>query len=109
MTARTCCDNFLYGFKGAPPARQAPGRWPRSQAGGREVIERECVTETGTTTKTKREGGRATVRPRGGGHVAPLRAEALRARRRQVRLPRFRRPTVPAVTLRRWSRLQMGA
>ena len=68
------------------------------------------MPETGTTTKTKREGGRATARPRGGGHVAPLRAEALRARRRrQVGLPRFRRPTVPAVTLRRWSRLQKGA
>ena len=22
------CENFLYGFKGAPAARQEPARWP---------------------------------------------------------------------------------
>ena len=36
------------------------------------------MTETGTTARTKRGAGGATVRLRGGGHVAPLRAEALR-------------------------------
>ena len=56
----------------------------------RGVIERECVVETGTTTRTRRGRRRGTARLQGGGYVAPLRAVALRARhRRQVELPRF--------------------
>jgi hypothetical protein len=75
---------------------------------GREVIERGCVTETGTTARTKAgelvgllsdSGAAAMSRPSGG---SPAGAR----RRRQVGLPRFRRSAVPAVTLRRWSRLQ---
>ena len=82
----------------------------RLQSRGREVIEWGCVPETGTTARTRAGAGGATVRLRGGGYVAPLRAEALRARhRRQAGLPRSRRSAIPAVTLRRWSRLQEGA
>jgi hypothetical protein len=41
------CDNFLYGFKGAPAARQRRAK-TRREGSGREVIEQECVTVTGT-------------------------------------------------------------
>jgi len=43
--------SFLYGFKGAPSARQ---RRAGSQAAcrEREIIERGCVIETGTTART---------------------------------------------------------
>ena len=50
----------------------------RLQSRGREVIEWGCVPETGTTARTRAGAGGATVRLRGGGYVAPLRAEALR-------------------------------
>jgi SnoaL-like domain len=64
---------------------------------GTRIIERRCVTETGT----KRGGGGATVRLRGGGHVAPSLAEALTGAPPPGRSPRFRRSTVPVVTLHR--------
>jgi hypothetical protein len=76
-------------------ASRARLRHAKRRAGGpdagrnREVVERECATETGTTTRTKRGGG-ATVRLGGGGHVAPSRAEALTgAPPPPGRLPRF--------------------
>ena len=51
LLSNPACENFLYGFKGAPPARHrragGPGRMQ-----GREVIERGCVIERGTTTRT---------------------------------------------------------
>ena len=51
-----------------------------------------------------------TVRLRGGGHVAPLRAEALPgAPPPPGRPPRYRRSAVPAVTLRRCPRLPVRA
>ena len=103
------CYNSLYELQGRASGTPSAGPVARIASRGREVIERECVTETGAATRTKREGGGATVRLRGGGHVAPLRAEALRARRRrQVGLPRLRRSAVPAVTLRRWRACKRG-
>jgi len=45
------CDNFLYRFKGAPSARHVRAK-ARTQGRGREVIERECASETDTTTRT---------------------------------------------------------
>ena len=44
--APTCCYNFLYGFKGAPPARQRRAGGPDASK-GREAIERGCVTRDG--------------------------------------------------------------
>ena len=47
----------------------------------REVIEPECVTETGATTRPSAGKGGATVRLRAAAMPRPFRAEALRARR----------------------------
>ena len=49
-TGRTCCDNFLYGFKGAPPARHAraePNQGIESR--GREVPEWNAIGASVTT------------------------------------------------------------
>jgi hypothetical protein len=83
---RGCCYSFLCGFKGAPPARQRRAGGPDASR-RREVIEPGCVIESGTTTRTTAGSGGPACRLRGGGHVALLRAEALRARRRQVSRP----------------------
>jgi hypothetical protein len=56
-------------FKGAPPARHARGRCPDTGR-EREVLEKRCVTEMGTTS-TKREPV-ATDRLQGSGRVAPF-------------------------------------
>ena len=43
---------FFTAFKGAPSARQAPGQWPGSKQESRSHRV-GCVTETGTTARTK--------------------------------------------------------
>ncbi len=67
------CDNFLYGFKGAPPARQAPGLSPDHE----HAASRGMRDRGGHYRQALSGNGGATVRLRGGGHVAPFRAEAL--------------------------------
>jgi len=59
---------------------------------GREVIEWGCVTATGTTARTKRGAGGASVRLRGGGHVAP----AVASPRRWARAPTLEQWSCPA-------------
>jgi hypothetical protein len=49
------CYSFLYGFKGAPPARQRRAGGPDASK-RREAIGRGCVIETGATTRTKGRG-----------------------------------------------------
>ena len=50
--AHGTCYNFLYSlFQGRAFGTPAPSRWPGRKQ-GREDIERECVTETGTIART---------------------------------------------------------
>jgi hypothetical protein len=101
------CDNFPYGFKGRTSGAPAPDRWPRREQ-GREIIERGSVIEMGTTTRTAAGGsGGPAGRLQGGGHAALSRAEALTgAPPPPGQQARTRRSAVPAVTPRRWPRLQ---
>ena len=82
------CNNFLYVFKGVPPARDGRARRPR-RTQGREVIEHGCVIETGTSARTKSGKRWDTARPPGRRAMPrPLGWEPCGARRRrQVRWP----------------------
>jgi hypothetical protein len=98
---RLPCDNFRYGlFKGAPAARQPSGPLGRIGRSERDVVGGECVT--GRPDRRESQSGRAVGYPLTVGRrpAAPLRAGALRARRRApVSWPRTRRPVAQAVTL----------
>ena len=64
-----CCDNFLYGFKGTPPARQAVRLWPSSAAGSAKSP-RGSAGWRGDRAKSQ-AGQRAPRRLRGGGMPSP--------------------------------------
>jgi hypothetical protein len=81
-----CCDNFLYYFKGTPPARQAVRPQPRSDA---ETREHRGVARAGHENRANSRTGRPGTAPTPGGRpAAPCRAGALWARsRHQVGRP----------------------
>jgi len=97
------CDNLPYGFKGAFLARQAPGRWPGRRE-EREVIERGMRELRRATSPGP--SGEAAGLPSDSGVAATSRPLGRARRRRQVGCPAIRESVVPAVTLRRWPRLQ---
>jgi hypothetical protein len=78
-TLPRCCDNFLYGFKGTPPARQAV------RPGPVRTRERESIEDSRELTREQSQwpaGRQALCRLWGGRPAAPCRAGALGARRR---------------------------
>ena len=86
------CDNFLYGFKGAPSARHAYGRNRL-----RELARATGGEQSGRVTGDKRQGSPGVSPLRGGSFRRALRAEALR----RGELPRTAAPAPAAAGPRR--------
>ena len=90
-----CCDKFLYGFKGAPPARHANGQNRQRElaraTGESRAVERPVISGKGRRGPAVTE-RQLSLRPSGG---SPTGATSCRAR-----LPRHRPQPVPAVTPR---------
>ena len=89
------CDNFLYGFKGAPSARHAYGR-----NRPRELARATGGQYGGRVTGDKRQGSPGARRCWAAAFVAPFGRKPYGATSCQARLPRHRPQPVAAVTPR---------
>ena len=92
ICAPRACDNFLYGFKGAPSARHAYGRNRL-----RELARATGESRSGRVTGDKRRGSPGVSPLLGGSFRRALRAEALR----RDELPRTAAPAPAAAGPRR--------
>ena len=89
------CDNFLYGFKGAPSARHAYGRNRQ-----RELARATGGEQSGRVTGDKRQGSPGSRRCGAAAFAAPFGRKPYGATSCRARLPRHRPQPVPAVTPR---------